>query len=416
MRGYPMERNLLAKLVLDNASLDTESVGDSLQYILKAIRSHLQMDVAFISEFTRGARVFKFVDARKDQTKVVVGEGSPLEQSYAHKIIQGELPHLIPDARVHPVTSHLAITHTLNIGAYIGVPIRLGDGSIYGAFSCYSHQADHTLVERDVALLRIFADYVAQQLDSYRQKSHHLCELRKRVTALFGLSTISMLYQPIYNLGEKRVIGFEALARFATEPYQSPDKWFREAQEVGMGERLELLAVRHALQGLRALPQDVYLSVNISPAYILNGAIVTALEGVPADRLVLEITEHVPVADYCAFREALLTLRARGIRLAIDDAGAGYSSFAHILELGVDIIKLDFSLIRNLHKDLKRRALTSALIAFAKEIQCVIIAEGVESQEELNELRRLGVNKVQGYFIAHPLPLTQASCFTLGET
>ncbi|WP_281248260.1 EAL domain-containing protein [Methylophaga sulfidovorans] len=121
------------------------------------------------------------------------------------------------------------------------------------------------------------------------------------------------------------------------------------------------------------------------------------------------------MADYRAFREAIQSLRKQGVRLAIDDVGAGYSSLQHILELGADIIKLDISLIRNIDTDTSRKALTAALIAYAQETGCEVLAEGVETEEEFRELVRLGIKKIQGYFISQPLELEQAIDFRCPE-
>jgi EAL domain-containing protein (putative c-di-GMP-specific phosphodiesterase class I) len=120
---------------------------------------------------------------------------------------------------------------------------------------------------------------------------------------------------------------------------------------------------------------------------------------------VLEITEHVSIAGYTEFKHSLEVLRARGVRIAVDDAGAGYASFRHILNIQPDIIKLDMSLTRNVDSDSGRRALASALIRFAQETGCEIIAEGVETAAELDTLRALGVTRAQGYYLGRPAPL-----------
>jgi EAL domain-containing protein (putative c-di-GMP-specific phosphodiesterase class I) len=111
------------------------------------------------------------------------------------------------------------------------------------------------------------------------------------------------------------------------------------------------------------------------------------------------------VQDYALLAEALEPLRSKGLRLAVDDAGAGYASFRHILKLKPDVIKLDSSLIRNIDSDTGSRALAAALIRFAEETGCKVVAEGVETREELAMLRRLEVNKAQGYLLGRPMPL-----------
>lgn len=118
--------------------------------------------------------------------------------------------------------------------------------------------------------------------------------------------------------------------------------------------------------------------------------------------IVLEITEHSTVQDYDKLEYTLRPLRARGMRLAVDDAGAGHSSFRHILRLQPEYIKLDISLTRNIDADPARRALAAALIGFASETGSELIAEGVETEAELATLRALGIHKAQGYLLGRP--------------
>src|SRR5207247_2304621 len=151
---------------------------------------------------------------------------------------------------------------------------------------------------------------------------------------------LTIVYQPILRLADRRVSGFEALSRFAAVPLRGPDAWFAEAAEVGVLEELELTAIRAALPGLDAVPRDAYLSINLSPATAVTPGLVDLMATVPGERVVLEITEHAAVEDYDALSEALRPLRAFGVRLAIDDVGAGFSSMRHILRLQPDLLKL----------------------------------------------------------------------------
>ncbi len=129
------------------------------------------------------------------------------------------------------------------------------------------------------------------------------------------------------------------------------------------------------------------------------------LAGVPLDRLILEITEHETVAHYSRLNRALDPMRSQGLRVAVDDMGAGYSSLRHILQIRPDLIKLDMSLCSGIDKDPARRALASALISFSREIDSQLVAEGVETEEERDVLRSLGVNLVQGFLLGRPSTL-----------
>jgi EAL domain-containing protein (putative c-di-GMP-specific phosphodiesterase class I) len=211
-----------------------------------------------------------------------------------------------------------------------------------------------------------------------------------------------MAYQPIFDLQDGHVVGLEALARFRSPPDRSTDTWLAEAEAVGRLLELELACLRSALRDLDRLPQEAYLSLNVSPATAVAPELLEVLDGMPAERLVLEMTEHARVDDYPALKAALGGLRERGIRLAIDDAGAGFASLRHIVLLHPDLIKLDMTLTRDVHVDETRRALVVALVAFGSQIGASVIAEGVETAEQLATLRQAGVQLGQGFHLARP--------------
>lgn len=168
---------------------------------------------------------------------------------------------------------------------------------------------------------------------------------------------------------------------------------------------LELAVIRRALADLGRFPEGTYLSLNISPQTLSTGAIHEVLDGVPLERVMLEVTEHASVADYGVIADQLTSLRQRGLRLAVDDAGAGYASFRHIIKLKPDVIKLDASLVAAIDQDPVIHALAAALIRFAEETGSKVVAEGVERPQELHVLRQLKVNKAQGYLLGEPVPI-----------
>jgi EAL domain-containing protein (putative c-di-GMP-specific phosphodiesterase class I) len=156
----------------------------------------------------------------------------------------------------------------------------------------------------------------------------------------------TMVFQPMADLITGDVVGVEALARFACEPHRPPDQWFAEADDIGRGAELELTAIAAALDQLDRLPLEAFLAVNASPATVITPQFDALLARHPADRVVLELTEHHPVDDYPALLDALDRFRRWGGRIAVDDTGAGYASFQHLLWLHPDIIKLDITLTR----------------------------------------------------------------------
>lgn len=376
--------------------------------MLRAIRSHLGMDVAFISHFTGGRRIFRFVVSDLDNQPVKEGAGDPLEESYCQRVVDRRLPELIPDASLVPEALDLPVTKALPVGAHLSVPVRLADGTVYGTFCCFSFKPDHSLNERDLSVMRVFADLTSDYIEKDLVESSRRRQVKARIRAVLNGDGLTSVYQPIFDLKTGQPVGFECLSRFSGEPRQGPDVWFAEAASVGLGLELELKAVERAFQAFQALPSHVYLAANLSPDAILSGNLESLLSSMPKDRVVLEITEHVTVTAYEEIAKALHSLRAAGARVAVDDAGAGYASFRHILRLQPHYIKLDRSLISNIETDPARRALAAAFIRFGDETGSKIVAEGVETQAELDALRALGVGKAQGYFFGKPAPLSAA--------
>ena len=210
------------------------------------------------------------------------------------------------------------------------------------------------------------------------------------------------LLQPVVHLGTGETAGYEALSDLSTRDLQGADSWFRDAAVLRLGEEFELVLMTLALGELQRLPNDTYLSVNVSPNTVMSPHLLGLLKGVAGERLVLELTEHMPVEDYVPLNVALKRLRARGIRIAVDDAGAGFASLNHILLIRPEIVKLDVSLIRDVDTDLARRSLVSGLSQFTDEIGADCVAEGVETDAQARTLRELGVAYGQGWHLGPP--------------
>jgi len=261
---------------------------------------------------------------------------------------------------------------------------------------------------------------LARQLREHEQREQIAAEHRRAATeqirSVLDRQAIAIVFQPVVDLRDGSVVGLEALSRFEDERRRSPDQWFAEAREVGLGSELELAAIELVLVQLPKVPEDMFVSMNISPDYLANGLLNLALAGRWGHRVVVELTEHAKVEDYGPLLDAVHDLRNRGVRSAVDDAGAGFASLQHILKLGPDLIKLDLSLTRDIDSDPVRRALASSLVTFAFEVGALIVAEGIETPSELQALTDLGVTMGQGYFLARPGPLPAPTRVDLGLT
>ena len=401
-------RQVIEKRGVSIGQADDNSVPD----ILHAVRQHLKMEVGFVSEFTTGRRIFRYVDASWPKHPVRVGEGDPLEDSYCQRVIDGRLPELLTDAQTNPVAAELPLTFSIPIGAHMSVPIRLADGSVYGTFCCFSRSADSSLNLRDLGLMRVFADLAGKMIDRERTLNQHHHQIRERIERTLHHGELNIVYQPIFDLEKAAVAGFESLARFPATPSRPPDRWFGDAHAVGLGVELELLAIERALRILPQLTDVLDIGINASPETILDprlDGLLSTLDQV--GHLVLEITEHAAVERYSEIAARLKPYRDRGLQIAVDDAGAGYASFRHILNLEPDRIKLDMSLTRDIDIDPARRALAAALIHFTADTGSKLVAEGVETAAEAATLIELGVELAQGYFLGRPmtLPMMQHS-------
>jgi EAL domain-containing protein (putative c-di-GMP-specific phosphodiesterase class I) len=396
--------------ILDCIARPSQSDGDPsiVQKVLQSVRQHLGMEVAYVSEFVGNDSVFRTVDAPGLEAMIKPGDSRPLDDVYCLHILAGRLPELIPDTSEIEFTASMPITQAVPIGAHVSVPLRLSNGEVYGMFCCLSPHSNKSLNQRDLQVMRSFADIAAEQIEKEQSANRELAAKRERIADAIANKRFSIALQPIWEFQEDRLVGFECLSRFNAAPLRTPDLWFAEAAEVGLGVELEIAAIEAALVAGSKLPDDVYITINASADAIVHDAFAPTLETFPLARLVLEITEHAAVANYAVLSDRLGRLRQQGVRLAIDDAGAGHSGLKQIVSLRPDIIKLDMALTRNVDTDPARRALASALIYYAQETGCQILAEGIETTSELETLKMLGIMKGQGYLLGRPVPFTAA--------
>jgi EAL domain-containing protein (putative c-di-GMP-specific phosphodiesterase class I)/DNA-binding NarL/FixJ family response regulator len=243
-----------------------------------------------------------------------------------------------------------------------------------------------------------FHSYRLRSVPKHRRASDRIT----RALSGHGLTTV---FQPVVDLRSGTVVGVEALSRFSMRPRRPPNEWFAEAGNVGLRTELEALAVTRAVRAADALPDDLDLFINVSPATLCALDLRSAIENKALDRIVFEITEHAPVDDYDGLAATIASLRADGIRVAVDDVGAGFSSLRHVVRLRPDFVKLDTTLTQKVERDAVRAALVVTLVSFASEASATVIAEGIESPDQLSALQRIGVPLGQGFLLGRPGPI-----------
>ncbi|HYH40584.1 MAG TPA: EAL domain-containing protein [Burkholderiales bacterium] len=371
---------LLLNFLVEEKKPGAVPVDALLGRALRALRAYLSVDIALITEVVNGSAIIRHADCGPDDARLRIGAPDPFEHASCG-----------------------------SGGNHLCVPIELDGGVVYGSLICAGPKGEAVLNQRDLSMIRVFAELAAEHIEAELHAASRDRGLIAKIQQVIVGNGLSFLYQPVYDVGRGNVAGFEALARFAGTPPRSPDLWFADAARVGLDVELSARLIETAIQSFERLPESVYIGFNVSPNIIVNGQLERAFADAPLDRIVLEINEHLSIRQYDEMAKVLKPMREQGLRISVDDEGGGVESFRHILQLKPDIIKLHMSLVRNIHADAARNALATALIQFGREQRCEVVAEGIETTAELAALKAMGVTRMQGYLLGRPGTLEAAA-------
>jgi diguanylate cyclase (GGDEF)-like protein/PAS domain S-box-containing protein len=292
----------------------------------------------------------------------------------------------------------------VTIGVSIGISLAPADGSL----------CERLLKNADLALYRAKAEqrgvwrFFEAEMDARLQARRRLeVELREALAN----DELRLLYQPIYDLERERICGFEALLRWQhpTRGLVSPTEFIPIAEEIGLIASFGEWVLNRACAEASKWPEHVKLAVNVSPAQFKSDRLVQsvidalATSGMKAQRLELEITESVLLANSGTTFNILHALRALGVRISMDDFGTGYSSLSYLRSFPVDKIKIDQSFVRGLSATDGSDMIVRALIGLGRSLGMLTTAEGVETAEQLSQLRMEKCNEVQGYLFSPPV-------------
>nr|MDC2855325.1 GAF domain-containing protein [Ningiella sp. W23] len=205
-----------SKLLVDQNN--NVSIEAKLANLLALVRKHLDMDVAFISEFINDERVFKVVDNPSENQIVKVGNSDPIKETYCQKITDEKLNPIITNTEANSITKAMPVTKKLGIGSYIGVPINLSNGKLYGTFCCYKSHHDESLNERDLSFLNLISEIATGLIEINLSKRVSRNHTKSVIQQIITDNDINIYYQPIYSLRHNKVVGFESLARFLLHP------------------------------------------------------------------------------------------------------------------------------------------------------------------------------------------------------
>ncbi|NHC16628.1 EAL domain-containing protein, partial [Motilibacter deserti] len=222
-------------------------------------------------------------------------------------------------------------------------------------------------------------------------------------TVLSAVEHPGLVFQPIVDIVNGTVVGYEALSRFELEPRATPDVWFRQARLHGCAAELEARVIARAVAALRLLPEPRFLTVNISPDVLASAPVQQVLTAAGSlTGLVVELTEHVDYTVDPALSEAIRSLRAAGALIAMDDAGSGYAGLVQLLDVRPDIVKIDREIITGIGTDPAKAWTVELLGSLAGRLDAYVLAEGIETREELERCQALGVPLAQGWLLGRP--------------
>ena len=376
-------------------------VDEQIAELLRTAKTSLQMTATFLTRMDGTSQHLEVVES---SVPLLFPEGVRVRQatSLCQAVRDGALPAVMPDLRAFPAAMALPSARLPRIRSFVTVPVRLSDGSLYGTFCAAGLTSDPELTERDRALMEVLASAAATLVEPGLRERARADEVEQRLAPLVAAGGPVVLLQPIVDLATGERVGAEALSRFPAEWGRSPDVVFAEAHSIGRGHQLELLALERAAEHLDVV--QGYVAMNVSPATLLRPACAALLARLPLDRVLLELSEHDRVEDYAALDAVLQPLRADGLRLAVDDVGAGFSSLRHIVRTAPDVLKLDRSIVDGVAGDPVLRTLVRALVQFAHGCSATVVAEGVETAEDAAALLALEVDLGQGWHFGRPAP------------
>ncbi len=366
--------------------------------LLRTAKESLGLSLAFLSRLDEEVQHLEIVESSFPFFHD--GQTQARATSLCQAILDGKLPNVIPNIAKLPEAKRLPAARFPRIRSYVSVPVSLSDGSLYGTFCAAGFTADKELTKRDRALMEVLASAAATIIEPGVREREREVALREQLQPVFDAGGPNVVLQPIVALATGARVGVEALSRFPEEWAKAPDEVFADAASIGVGTQLEVLAIRRAVAQLAHI--SGYMAINVSPQTLLDERCLAALSELPGDRIILELSEHDPVEDYDLLLETLAPLREKGMGLAIDDVGAGFSSLRHILMTSPDVIKLDRSIVAGVASDPVLYTLVRSLADFGHGAGARVVAEGVEIKRDALALREVGVDYGQGWYFARP--------------
>lgn len=373
--------------------------------LLDVLRRHLGMDVTLLGMWQDDLLVVQVISG--DGASFGLAPGVTVHRKVKNQriLLTPGVPLVSPDTRRDSRTRDQPIVKHLDVGAYVSANAVDSAGDPYGLLSCLSHQPRPGLRQRDQRFVHTMAEFLSDSLLDVRHMWEARCQVWRAVCDLVDRGGPRVVFQPIVHMTSGAVAGVEALSRFpdlGDTRVRRPSDWFTDADAVGLGTSLEMAAIHQAIDVLPDLPPGMKLAVNASPATVCTD-LPAAVRRLPdPTRLVVEITEHENWIDNPDIFRAIDQLRRSDVRIAIDDAGTGYSGLVQLLQIRPDIVKLDRLLTHGLDHSPARQVIANGLVRLADVIGGTVIAEGIETSAECEAAMAIGIPYGQGFLLGGP--------------
>ena len=352
--------------------------------------------------------------ARRIQTSARGGVVARLSGDEFGLIIDGRQPTagmmLAEQLAEALATEFLIDDKTVRIGVTTGISVFPHNGSDAASLLANAGAALFRAKAKSRGSISLYEPEMDQQIRDRRV-------LHQDLSLAIKNGEMSLYYQPQamsrHTVADSEVIGFEALARWLhpVRGFVPPGDFIPLAEESGLIVEMGEWILREACREAASWPMPLQVAVNLSPAQFMHGDVVGLVHsilletGLAPDRLELEITEGVLIEDFDRGLALLRRLKALGVRISMDDFGSGYSSLSYLQAFPFDKIKIDRAFVMNLERNPQSAAIVRAVIDLGHGLEMSIVAEGVETQEQLGFLADAGCDAVQGYFIGKPAPV-----------
>lgn len=380
------------------------SVVSHLEWVLENARKQYNFEIAFIIRFKGETAIVEnlSVGASAADLGLVAGVSVPLNESFGTKVAEGLAPRYVADGRNEQFLARQPFLGDFPVASYVATPIFSRENGLLGVLVCASRTPRTNAMHVPLLAFEQFSRYAALDLDMLIGIERTDRDIRDMVSGVIKRKQFTQYFQPVVDQFSGGVLYFEGLTRLTELPGLDVPQLLALSQQVCMMTQLEIAFAEALKQAATKLDCDAKVGLNFSETTLLSDAFLRFLARYDHRNTIIELTEHCPVDQPDALRERVKLARKFGVKIALDDTGAGFSAIRNILVLEPEILKADKILVETLENTKVAQRLLAVLDRFCRESGSVMVVEGVERDSQLACLREIGVRYVQGYFIARP--------------